>query len=385
MNDEWVRIEPKKIRNKSLKWIWKVIPTLFLALFIVVIGWLFLKIIDESSRLEAEKMAERRQEPPPVNIVIQKVVPEIIHDRVNLPGIVEPWVRLQLLSEIRGRVVEVMVREGDNVEQGDVLVRLDSRDYQIGLDSAHAEYELAMADLNRARILFKRELITPAEIDIVGTKVMTLKAAVENAALQLERCTIIAPISGVINKLDAKVGLLLTVSDPVGELLQIDRVKVAIGIPESDVSAVRKLSHVNLTIEALGGKKFSGEKYFLSSSPDTLAHLYRMELALDNRIGEVLPGMFTRAEIVKSKLTKSIVIPLYSVITRRDERFVYVEAEGKAKIKSVELGILDGWRVQVIKGLKPGDRVIVVGHRDVDDGQKIKVLSAITNSRELTR
>ena len=101
MTDEWVRSEPKTIRNKSLKWIWKVIPTLFLVLFIVVIGWLGLNIIDESNRLEAEKMAERRQEPPPVNIVIQKVVPETIHDRVNLPGIVEPWVRLELLSEIR--------------------------------------------------------------------------------------------------------------------------------------------------------------------------------------------------------------------------------------------------------------------------------------------
>ena len=55
-------------------------------------------------------MAERRHEPPPVNIVVQKIALETIHDRVNLPGVVEPWVRLQLLSEIRGRVVEVTVK-----------------------------------------------------------------------------------------------------------------------------------------------------------------------------------------------------------------------------------------------------------------------------------
>ncbi len=330
-------------------------------------------------------MAERHQGPPPVNIVIQKIVPETIHDRVNLPGIVEPWVRLELLSEIHGRVVAVPVKDGDTVKQGDVLVRVDARDYEIALDSARAEYELAVSDLNRARILFKRELITPAGIDIVETKVMTLKAAVKNAELQLERCTITAPISGVINRLDAKIGLLLTLTDPVAEILQIDRIKVSIGIPESDVSAVRKLSRVNLTIEALGGKTFSGEKYFLASSPDTLAHLYRMDLALDNRTGEILPGMFVRAGIIKSKSTDSVAIPLYAVISRRDESFVYVEEESKAKIRSVKLGILDGWRVQILKGLKTGDRVIVVGHRDVDDGQKINVLSTTTDSRELAR
>ncbi len=117
-----------------MKWIWKVTPTLFLALFIIVIIWLGFKISDESNRLETEKMAERHQEVPPVNIVIQKVVPEITHDRVNLPGIVEPWVRLDLLSEIRGRVVAVLVKDGDTVKEGDVLVRVDSRDYEIALD-----------------------------------------------------------------------------------------------------------------------------------------------------------------------------------------------------------------------------------------------------------
>jgi membrane fusion protein (multidrug efflux system) len=385
MNDEWVPTEPNANRNRRLKRIWRVIPALILVILIVVILVLAYTIMGEKKRLNDEKAAERHDEPPPVNIVVQSIMPETIHDRVNLPGVVEPWVRLQLLSEISGKVVKVSVKEGESVVKGDVLVQIDSRDYKIALDSASASYELAKSDLKRARILFKRELITPAEIDNAETKVTTLKADMDNAKLQLERCTITAPMSGVVNRLDAEVGLLLSVADPVAEILQIDRVKVAVGIPESDVSAVRELAHIDLTIEALNGKKFVGEKLFLASSPDTLAHLYRLELAVDNRGGEILPGMFARADILKKKMTNSVVIPLYAVISRRDERFAYVAEKGEAKIKGVELGILDGWRVQVLKGLKPGDQVIVVGQRDVDDGQKVNVINTVMNSRELAR
>ena len=114
------------------------------------------------------------------------------------------------------------------------------------------------------------------------------------------------------------------------------------GIPESDVSAVRGLTHVDLTIDALEGKTVTGEKYFLASSPDTTARLYRFELSVDNRDGEILPGMFARAEVVKSEVADAIVVPLYAVITRRDDRFVYVEEGGEARARRLKLASLMG-------------------------------------------
>ncbi|MCP3678595.1 MAG: hypothetical protein GY721_13735, partial [Deltaproteobacteria bacterium] len=140
---------------------------------------------------------------------------------------------------------------------------------------------------------------------------------------------------------------------------------------------------IDLTIDALGGKTVTGERYFLASSPDTTARLYRFELAVDNRDGEILPGMFARAEVVKSEVTDAIVIPLYAVITRRDDRFVYIEEGGKAAIRRVDVGILDGWCIEVLSGLRVGEQVIVVGHRSIEEGQEVNVARAVTDPREL--
>ncbi len=385
MRNEETNIEQKTAKDRWLKRIWRLLPTIFLLLLIAVVLGLYSKIMSKAEHLKAEKKANIHSVSKPVNVVVQNVTPEAINDRVNLPGIVEPWVHLKILSEIQGTVIEVPLKEGDSVKKGDVIVRIDSREYKIALNSAQASYELAMAERKRASALFKKELITPEAMENAETRVVKLKATMENARLQLERCTIKAPISGIINHLDAKVGLLLSVSDPIAEILQIDRVKAVVGIPESDVSAVRNISRVDLTINALSGRKFSGYKYYLSSAPDTSARLYRLVLTIDNMDGEILPGMFVRAEIIKSHVSDSLVIPLYTVISRKDERFVYIEEHGKARVQIVELGILDGWRIQIRSGLKPGDHVIVVGHRDIDEGQKVKVLRTISNSKELVR
>ncbi|MFQ5587138.1 MAG: hypothetical protein ACE5GF_10030, partial [Thermodesulfobacteriota bacterium] len=96
-------------------------------------------------------------------------------------------------------------------------------------------------------------------------------------------------------------------------------------------------------------------------------------------------GMFARAEVVKREVADAIVIPLYAVITRRDDRFVFVEEGGKARARRVKVGILDGWRIQILDGLKAGERVIVVGHRSVEEGQEVNVARTVTDPRELVK
>jgi membrane fusion protein (multidrug efflux system) len=96
----------------------------------------------------------------------------------------------------------------------------------------------------------------------------------------------------------------------------------------------------------------------------------------------LFPGMFVRAEIVKNVAEASISVPLYTVITRNGEQFVYVEESGAAKRRQVELGIIEDWLVQVKKGLLPGDRVIVEGHRNVEEGQRINVVRTISKIEE---
>ena len=93
--------------------------------------------------------------------------------------------------------------------------------------------------------------------------------------------------------------------------------------------------------------------------------------------------MFARVNIVKKEVKDSMSVPLYSVITRGNGQFVFIEKGGKAHARMVETGILEGWRIQVTKGLARGDHVIVVGHRSVDEGQEVNVVRTVSDPEGL--
>ena len=361
-------------------------PTVLTLLFIFILGGTIVglsgTIKAEKERVAAEKMAAGPNERLPVNVVLLDVVPTTIEDRINLPGVIEPWEQLTVLSKIHGTVIKVEVSEGETVSKGQVIARIDPDDFRIAVDSARASFELASANYKRLASLFEQEIVAKAEIDKLDAQVKTSRAALENAELMLSRCTIKAPISGVIRSLDATEGLLLSVSDPVAEILQVDRVKAVVGIPESDVALVKSIKEVSLIIQALDNKEVVGRHHFLAGSPESGARLYRLELAIDNEGNLIMPGMFFRAKLVKRVIKDTVAVPLFTVIKREDQQFVFVEEDGVAKKLPVELGIMEDWRVQITKGLSPGSRVVVEGHRDIDHGHKLKTVRVVDDLRE---
>jgi membrane fusion protein (multidrug efflux system) len=370
---------PSTGREKILLFFWKNLPRLVLLGFVFVILALAVKCSSEKARLAQEKAASQATAENPVNAVLLEVQPVTIRDAINLPGIIEPWTRLELMAKVNGSIAEVLVQEGSRVSQGQVLARIESDDYRIALDSATAAYRRARSDYERKKTMLSKKITSQAELEMSETEMLTAKAAMEEAELQLSRCTITAPMSGIIKRLDAKIGLLLSIGDPVAEILQIDRVKAVVGIPESDVDAVRSISDVNIAIQALGDLEVTGKKYFLSPAPETTARLYRLELEVDNTGGEILPGMFFRANLLKKTVEEALTVPVYSIITRNNEQYVFVANDRTVHKRPVSLGIMEKWQVQVTEGLRPGDMVLVEGHRDVEDGQHVNVIKTISD------
>lgn len=375
---------PRTTRAKIVFFIWNNLPRLALLAAVVMILILAGLVKNKSASIASEKAAGMKQERPPINAVTLALQPTAISDRINLPGSIEAWTTLNLLSKINGTVEEVLIREGQIVSKGDVLARVEDEDYRIAVERARSAYELARSEYERGRAIYAKGVIPTAEYDANRTRMETAKADLENAELQLSRCTITAPMRGIIRKIDAKVGLQLAVGDPLAEILEIDRLKAVVGIPESEVAAVRGLSTVDISLQALDNRTVTGRVHFLSSSPETVARLFRLELAIDNAGGEILPGMFFRADVVKKTVPVAVVVPFYSVISRNNEQYVFIEKDGIAHKKPVRLGIMEKWLVQVTDGLAAGDRLLVEGHRDVEDKQKIKVVKAASDIKELT-
>ena len=363
--------------------LWKHLPRLLLLFLLVLIAGLSLVVKQRKAALEEEKKAAHVSEKKLVNAVLLQLHPRPMTDSINLPGTIEPWTRLELMAKVSGAIVEVKAREGDRVTTGQVLAKIEPDEYRIALDAARANHVLAQADYERSRAMHKNKVVPVAEFEAASARLRSTRAEMEHAELQLSRCTITAPMDAVIKRLDAKIGLYLNVGDPLAELLAIDRVKAVIGIPESDIDAVRRLDTVSMTIQALGNREVVGRRLFVAPAPDSTAHLFRFEAALDNPDHAILPGMFFRARIVKQRIDQALAVPLYAIVSRNNEQYVFVAEEDKVRKQPVKLGVIEQWQVQITEGLHPGDKILLEGHREAEDGQLIKVIRVVTDPDKL--
>ncbi len=383
--DENKAYHSQRPRPSWLHRVWGLLPTLSIFFLIGMIVILAVQIKSEGKVVKERASSEMRRERTRINVITMLMAPDRLQEKISLPGQVRPWVQLSVVAEVKGNIIEKIVSEGVRVQKGDVLARIDDRDYKNAYASAKANYEVARASQSRLKSLFRSNAATQAQIDDIIAAVSTTQAAFDNAKLNLERCTIVAPMAGIINRVYVEKGQFMDAGKPVAEILDIDRVKVVVGIPESDVDAVRQLEAFTFSVDALDGQVFHGKRYYLSQTTDNFARLYNLEIEVPNPDHTILPDMFTRVKIVKKEVPEGLAVPLYAVVKKNEMNAVYVVSDDMAQLRPVQLGIQDGWRMQVKKGVAAGDQVIVVGQRMVDDGGPVKVIRNVNSMEELVQ
>jgi membrane fusion protein (multidrug efflux system) len=171
-----------------------------------------------------------------------------------------------------------------------------------------------------------------------------------------------------------EVGEFAVPGDQVAEIVEIDRVKVVVDVPERDVHYLR----VGDTAEVLGYAQKDlqrrGAITYINELADEYTRTTRLEIALDNRDHRFRSGQIVRARLTRRVLSDVIMIPLGAVIPLEHGKAVYIVNAEHAQRREVELGLIKGRRVQVLRGLSEGDRLIVAGHRYVSPGQSVNVV-----------
>ena len=372
--------------KKLLRIIWKNIPFLVVLLVILFVILPLGKRISSKKMELAQKQAHEKSDTKALtNVITMELIPAMVMEKLSLPGVAKPWISLEVVSEIKGKVVNKKVTEGLQVNKDDILAVIDKSDYQNAYDSALASYETALSTQKRLKALVKKNFVTKSQLDDAVAMVKTSKAALDNAKLSLSRCTIRSPMKGIVDRIHIENGTFLNSGDSVAKILQIDRLKIEVGIPESDVAAVRKLKTFEMTIDALDGKTFTGEYHYLHKTSDSMARLYNLEIKVDNFDGQILPDMFVRVKIIKNQDPQGLAVPMYSLVNHNKDIGVYIEKDGVVQFRPLKTGFQDGWKTQIPEGLHPGEKVVVVGHRIIEDGEQVKVTKTIRDMEEISQ
>jgi membrane fusion protein (multidrug efflux system) len=298
-------------------------------------------------------------------------------ESIELPASVEPFMTNEVSAEVEGRIDWIGPKEGDMIaEAGTPLLRIDQRLFKAQLDEAQAAHDLSSKKCQRAEELHADGVFSDEQLDQCRTQVATDAARLEIALVQLEKATVRAPIAGILNKSYFEVGEYVRTGEKVASIVVIDPVKVLVKAPEKDIPHLKLGDKVGVVLSLLDNKRLEGNISYISVVGDPATRTYNVEITVPNPKRQVLPSMIASVVFMKRQIPDAITVPLVSVLPRGDFAAVFVENDGIARERPVELGILEGSRVQILKGLEAGDRLVIEGQRRLSDGDPVKVFES---------
>jgi membrane fusion protein (multidrug efflux system) len=311
---------------------------------------------------------------PPVNVAVMTVASENLADTFKLPAVVEPNRVVTVSAEFEGRVERIVCKEGCEVRAGDLLILLNADLIRPAHEIAKAQVERDQIEYNRMKKLVDDDATSRRDLDDATTKLAISKAQLEEVAARLRRTGILAPLGGVLNDLPVEEGEYVLVGAPVAEIVETNVVKVVVETPERDIVFFEAGQKAEVLVHTRDEDKWlTGEITFISELADQQTRSTRMEITLANEQGLVRSGQIVSVNLTRRVLKDAVLIPLLAVVPMEEGAAVYVVNSAEAKRKMVVLGIIKGDRVQIKSGIKPGDKLIIAGHRFVAPGQKVNI------------
>jgi membrane fusion protein (multidrug efflux system) len=307
----------------------------------------------------------------PVNVAVVDLAP--FADELVLFGQLYANSRARIAAEIPGRIERVPVSEGDVVKKGKTLVAIDSRVAGAQLNQAKANAKAAETGFARVQKLHAKGLAAQADLDGAVAQRDQAVAALEMALANYSKAVIRAPVRGKITNVTATKGAYASPGQPLLELVDVSWVKVGVGVPERDVPYMKLGAPAKVTVQAFPGEAFPGIIGEVALGADPKTRSFAVPIGVKNDDGRLRPGMLAEVTLPRENLQGVVVVPRDAVLDEPGKKAVFVTDGRTAKKRYVELGATRGAFTVVRKGVEVGDKLIVLGHRQVVDGQRVDV------------
>lgn len=270
-----------------------------------------------------------------------------------------------------GRVVEILVEEGDRVRAGQPLARLDGERAALEMRKARADFERAERELARATRLRERGLISAAAFEACRYDRDAFAATFDLKRLAFEHTTIRATIDGVLAERRVKVGWRLAEGEPAFRIADTRRLVAELYIPQSQVGRIHEGDDVTITVDALPGARIAASIDRVSPTIDADNGSFRATIYVDNADGTLAPGMFGRFDIAFETHEQALVVPTRALLREDGEDVLYVVRDGAAWRQPVEIGIGQRDVTEIVSGLAAGDAVVIAGQGSLRDGSPV--------------
>jgi membrane fusion protein, multidrug efflux system len=350
----------------------KVKRSLFLSLFLLALVsvWMYSGQIDGARKPDtADVVVEKSALASPVKVMIDTLTAQPITVEVVVQGQLEPFRRLELRSETGGQVSKILVRKGDAVKRGELLVTLATDDRSARVAQARAE--LAQQELNRdgVRRLYDRKMQSESQLKLAEASVAAAEAGLKLAQIDLGRTRIVAPFDALIEAVPIELGSFLDRGDPLLELIDNTSLKAVGYVPQQSMMDVNLQQKVDVVL--LDGRHFPANINFISGVAETQTRSFRVEAALEPIAEKVGAGISAEMRIDLGKRLAHFISPAVLALDTNGQVGVkVVDDENRVSFYAVSLVRTQPDGVWVA-GLPENIRLISRGQNFVITGQQV--------------
>lgn len=342
--------------------------------------------------------------PPAVPVTVKTLEPQTVRVWSTFSGRLRAVDTANIRPEVGGRITEVRFEDGQAVKAGDVLFVIDPRPYaaavaraKAALTSAKTNAHFAKLEVDRAAALIGKQAITQRLYDeranarrVADANLQAARAELEQAQLDLDHAYVRAPISGRTGRVEVTVGnlvqpgaaapLLTTIvaNRPIYADFEVDEQTYMDSIRDhAVVRAAERRIPVTISSRDEGERTYQGHIYSFDNRIDAASGTIRARAKFDNVDGTLVPGMFVSVRLAHEARRDALMIPERAIGYDQDKTFVYVvDAHDKVTYREVKLGAAIQARRIALKGVAPGDRVIVDGIQHVRPNAVVKATEA---------
>ncbi|MBB3002997.1 efflux RND transporter periplasmic adaptor subunit [Paraburkholderia tropica] len=314
--------------------------------------------------------------------------------RIVLPGTLRGYVEAPIYSRASGYVLKWYADIGAHVQQGQLLAEIDTPEIDQELAQAQAQRDqsastlsLAKTSFERAQQLRQRDAVSQQELDdrqgAYNQDVANLAAADANVRrLQQTKSfqRIVAPITGVITQRNVDIGDLVNSGNggaghALFAIAQSDPLRLYLDVPQSDAPHVALGQHVSVTQQEMPGVTFDGTVTHTSQAIDVATRTLQVEITLPNHDGKLLPGAYVQAALQTDSHGR-LTVPGNALLFRAEgPRLAVVDADGKIRLKPVEIAQDLGQTLEIGRGIEPTDRVVLNPSDSIADGDSVVVVA----------
>jgi membrane fusion protein (multidrug efflux system) len=295
-----------------------------------------------------------------------------VSENVEVPGSLFPAEATTIRAEVTGRVVVLNIPEGGVVQKGDVLVKLFDKDLQAQLKKLQVQLQIAQKTEERQKELLAINGISQQDYDLATLNVDNLNADIESVKISISKTEIRAPYRGEVGLRLVSLGSYISPTDIITSLRDVNELKLEFSVPEKYAKAISKGYKVKFRVDG-GNKDHVGTVIATEGNVDQTTRTLKIRALVSGKDRELVPGVFAKVNLQLGETGDALMIPTQSVIPTARNKQVIVIHRDSAIFSVVETGIRDSAYVQVNRGLKKGDTVIVTGLMAIRPGAKIKI------------